>query len=172
MNREEKNAIIEDLTNKLNATSHFYLTDISELNAEDTSKLRRQCFKSDISLVVVKNTLLKKALEKSERNFEGLYDVLVGPTSIMFAEIGNAPGKLIKEFRKKSNKPVLKAAYVEESIFIGDEQLDAMANLKSKEELIADVMALLQAPMQKLMSQMQSGGNNIHGILKTLSERD
>lgn len=172
MNREEKNAIIEDLTNRLNTATHFYLTDISELNAEDTSKLRRQCFKSDINLVVVKNTLLKKALEKSERNFEELYNVLVGSTSIMFTEIGNAPGKLIKEFRKKSDRPILKAAYVEESIYIGDEQVEALANIKSKEELVADLMALLKSPMQTLMSQMQSGANNIHGVLKTLSERN
>ena len=151
MNREEKNAIIEDLTNKLNAASHFYLTDISELDAENTSKLRRQCFKSEINLVVVKNTLLKKALEKSDRNFDELYDVLVGPTSVMFAETGNTPGKLIKEFRKKSEKPVLKAAYVEESFYIGDEQLNALANIKSKDELIADLVALLQSPMQNLM---------------------
>jgi large subunit ribosomal protein L10 len=172
MNREEKNAIIEDLTNKLNATSHFYLTDISELNAEKTSNLRRMCYKNEIKLVVVKNTLLKSALEKSERNFEELYETLVGPTSVMFAETGNAPGKLIKEFRKKNNKPVLKAAYVEESFYIGDEQIDALANIKSKDELIADLVALLQSPMQNLMSQMQSGANNIHGVLKTLSEKN
>lgn len=171
MNREEKNAIIEDLTNRLNTASHFYLTDISELNAEDTSNLRRQCFKKEISLVVVKNTLLKKALEKSEKEFDGLYDSIVGPTSVMFAEVGNAPGKLIKEFRKKSEKPILKAAYVEESIYVGDEQVEVLANIKSKDELIADLVALLQSPMKNLISQLESGGNNIHGVLKTLSEK-
>jgi large subunit ribosomal protein L10 len=172
MNREDKNAIIEELTNKINESTHFYLTDTSELNAEDTSRLRRLCFKSDINLVVVKNTLLMKALEKSEGNYEELYEALVGPTSIMFAEIGNAPGKLIKDFRKKSEKPILKAAYVEESVYIGDDQIEALANIKSKEELIAELVALLQSPIMNVMSQLQTSANNIHGVLQTLSEKE
>ena len=172
MKREEKNAIIEDLAKKISERNHFYLADISELNAEDTSNLRRMCFKKEVELVVVKNTLLKKALEKSEANYEELYDTLVGATSIMFTDTGNAPGKLIQEFRKKHEKPILKSAYVEESIYIGDDQLDQLANIKSKDELIADVVALLQSPMNNVLSQLQSGANTIHGVLQTLSEKE
>lgn len=172
MKREDKVTIIDQLTERLNEATHFYLTDTSELNAENTSKLRRACFKNDIQLLVVKNTLLQKAMEKAEVEFEPLYDVLKGSTSIMFTNTGNAPGKLIKEFRKTLKKPLLKGAYVEESFYIGDEQLDALANIKSKEELIGDVIALLQSPMKNVVSALQSGGNTIHGILKTLGERE
>jgi large subunit ribosomal protein L10 len=121
MRREEKDVIIEDLAQKLNDSKHFYLTDISELNAEETSNLRRKCFEKEISLLVVKNTLLRKAMEKSEGEYDGLYDVLKDSTSIMFCETGNKPAKLIKEIRKTMEKPLLKAAFVEESIYIGDD---------------------------------------------------
>ena len=172
MRREEKNSIIEGLKEQIDNASHFYLTDISNLNATDTSNLRRKCFEKEIELVVVKNTLLKKALEKSEGNFEELYDILKDSTSIMFCETGNIPAKLIQNFRKTSERPVLKAAFVEQSIYLGDEQLDMLSSLKSKNELIADVLALLQSPMTNLLSAMQSGGNSIAGVLKTLAEKE
>jgi large subunit ribosomal protein L10 len=172
MRREEKNAIIEGLTEQINNARHFYLTDISELNAADTSSLRRKCFEKDIELVVVKNTLLKQALDKSEGNFEELYDTLKNSTSVMFCDTGNSPAKLIKEFRKVHERPVLKAAFVEESIYLGEEQLDALSFLKSKNELIGDVLLLLQSPIKNLLSAMQSGGNNLAGVVQTLAERE
>ncbi len=172
MRIEEKNSIIDDLTEQINNASHFYLTDISNLNASDTSDLRRKCFEKNVELVVVKNTLFKKALEKSEGNFEDFYDILKNSTSIMFCETGNIPAKVIKDFRLKNDRPLLKAAFVEESIYLGDEQLDMLASLKSKDELIADVLALLQSPMTNLLSALQSGGNNLAGVLKTLAEKE
>ena len=172
MRREDKNKIIEEITGKISNSSHIYLADTSELNAAETSDLRRACFNKDIELVVVKNTLLEKALEKSEGDYEELKQVLHGPTSVMFCETGNVPAKLIKEFRKKHERPVLKAAFVEESVYIGDEQLEALANIKSKEELIGDIILLLQSPMKNVISSLQSGANKITGILKTLSEKE
>ena len=172
MRREEKDVIIEDLAQRLNDAKHFYLTDISELNAEETSKLRRKCFEREIGLLVVKNTLLRKAMEKSEGDFNDLYDVLKDSTSIMFSETGNTPAKLIKEFRKTMEKPVLKAAFVEESIYIGDDQLDALSNIKSKDELLGDLAMLLQSPARNLVSALASGGSQLAGALKTLSEKE
>lgn len=172
MKSTEKQVIINNLKDQIDSYSHFYLTDISGLNAEDTSNLRRLCFKQDVKLVVAKNTLLRKALESSNKNAEELYDALKGNTSVMFTENGNVPAKLIKDFSKKHKKPVLKAAYVEESVYVGSDQLDALIAVKSKNELIADVVALLQSPMQTLLSQLQSGGNTIHGVLETLKERE
>ncbi len=172
MTRNDKNKVIEDLVGKINEYSHFYLADISELNAEDTSILRRKCFEKNIELVVVKNTLLKKALEQSETNFDELYDSLKGSTSIIFTEMGNAPGKLIKEFRKTHDRPVLKAAYVEETFYFGDNQVDVLSSIKSKDELIGDIIILLQSPVKNVISSLQSGGNILTGILKTLSEKE
>jgi large subunit ribosomal protein L10 len=172
MRRQEKESIIDGLTQQINDASHFYLADISELNAADTSNLRRKCFEKDIELVVVKNTLLKKAFEKSEGNFEDLYGTLKNSTSIMFCATGNIPAKLIKEFRKTHERPVLKGAFVEESIYLGDEQLNMLSALKSKDELIGDVLALLQSPMKNLLSAMQSGGTNLTGVLKSLAEKE
>ena len=172
MNRDEKNRIIDNLTDSISQAKHFYLADISDLNAETTSKLRRACFERNITLVVVKNTLLQKALEKFEGKFEGLYDVLKDSTSIMFSEKNNIPAKLIKEFRKTGLKPVLKAAFVEESIYIGDDQLDALSGIKSKEELIGDLVFLLQSPARNVLSALQSGGSKLAGIVKTLSEKE
>ena len=172
MRREEKDSIIDSLKVQIDNASHFYLADISNLNAADTSSLRRKCFEKDIELVVVKNTLLRKAFEQSEGKFEELYDILKNSTSIMFCETGNVPAKLIKDFRKEHDRPVLKAAYVEESIYLGDEQLETLSSLKSKDELIADLLALLQAPMMNLLSALQSGGNNLAGVLKTLAEKE
>ena len=172
MRREDKAKLIDSLAEQINATPHFYLADISDLDAVDSSDLRRACFKKDIKLQVVKNTLLKKAFEKSEKDVEEIYNILVNNTSIMFSEVGNVPAKLIKEFRKKKEKPVLKAAYVEESIYIGDEQLETLANIKSKEELIGDIISLLQSPIKNVVSSLQSGGQTLTGVLETLSKKE
>lgn len=172
MRREEKNAIIDDLAQKLQEYNHFYLTDISSLNAEKTSQLRRKCFEKDVKLVVVKNTLFRKALEKSEKDFGNIFDILKDSTSIMFCETANVPAKLIKEFRKTSDRPILKAAFVEESLYIGDEQVDVLSALKSKNELIADIIYLLQSPAKKVVSQLQTGRSILAGVVKTLSEKE
>jgi large subunit ribosomal protein L10 len=172
MNRDEKNRIINDLTDSISNAKHFYVTDISDLNAETTSKLRRACFEKDIKLVVVKNTLLKKALEKFDGKFEGLYKSLKESSSIMITDQNNLPAKLIKEFRRTNKKPILKAAFVEESIYVGDDQLDALSSIKSKEELIGDIILLLQSPARNVISGLQSGGNKLAGIVKTLSEKE
>ncbi len=172
MNRDDKNRIIDSLTESISNAKHFYLADISDLNAEITSKLRRTCNEKEIRLVVVKNTLLKKALEKFDGKFEGLYGALKESSSIMITDINNGPAKLIKEFRKKNKKPILKAAYVEESIYVGDDQLDALSGIKSKEELIGDLILLLQSPARNVISGLQSGGNKLAGIVKTLSEKE
>ncbi|MBO4804950.1 MAG: 50S ribosomal protein L10 [Paludibacteraceae bacterium] len=171
MKKEDKSAIIEQLTGLLNEYNHFYVADASGLNAEETSNLRRACFGQDIKLVVAKNTLLKKALE-SKGDFSPIFNALEGPTAILLSNVGNAPAKLIKDFsgKNKAGKPVLKAAYVEES-FYGADQLDALVAIKSKNELIADVIALLQSPAKNVLSALQSSGSTIHGVLKTLSER-
>ncbi|PCJ24920.1 MAG: 50S ribosomal protein L10 [Flavobacteriales bacterium] len=171
MTREEKNQAIDNLTIRLNKANIFYLADIAGLDAEGSSKLRKTCFKSGIKLEVVKNTLLKKALEKAEGKYDELYDTLKGNTSIMFSTVGNAPAKVIKDFRKKSNKPILKGAFIEEAIYIGDENLDFLTSIKSKEELIGDLIALLQSPAKNVISALQSGGGTIAGIVKTLSEK-
>jgi len=172
MRREDKNAIIESLAEKLKEYGHFYLTDTAQLNAADTSELRRKCYENDIKLVVVKNTLLKRALQQAAGDFEELFSVLKNTTSIMFTQSGNAPAKLIKEFRKKHDKPVLKGAYVQESIYIGDNQLDALVAIKTKDELVGDIIMLLQSPVQNVISALQSGGNTIHGVLETLSKKE
>ena len=172
MKRSEKIEIIDNLTEQINSYNHFYLADIADLNAQDSSSLRRLCFTKDVKLVVVKNTLLRKALENSEKNTEELYDSLKGNTSVMFCEVGNVPAKLIKEFSKKRKKPVLKAAYVEESVYVGENQLEVLSTLKSKDELLGDLIGLLQSPMKTVIGQLQSGGNTIHGILQTLSEKE
>jgi large subunit ribosomal protein L10 len=172
MRREEKNAIIDSLAEKLKEYSHFYLTDTAHLNAADTSDLRRKCFENDIKLIVVKNTLLKRALEMSEGKFEELYPVLKGTTSIMFTQTGNGPAKLIKEFRKQHDKPVLKGAYVQESVFIGESMLDMLISVKTKQELIGDIILLLQSPARNVISALQSGGNKLHGVLETLSKKE
>jgi large subunit ribosomal protein L10 len=171
MNKQEKNEMIAILDGMLKENNNFYLADISGLTAEENSALRRLCFKRDVSLQVVKNTLLKKAFEKNDADFSELYDVLVGNTSIMQAEAGNSPAKIIKEFRKKNEKPILKAAHVEESLYIGDENLSALADLKSKDELIGDIITLLQSPAKNVISALKSGGNQLSGIVKTLQEK-
>ena len=172
MTREEKSQVIEDLTGRLTENRVIYLADISGLNAIDTSNLRRACFKAGVKLAVVKNTLLAKAMESSDKDFGELPTVLKGNTSMMFSEASNAPAKVIKEFRKgKQEKPILKGAYIEESIYVGDDQLDNLVNIKSKEELIGEIIGLLQSPAKNVISALQSGGGKLHGILQTLSER-
>ena len=172
MRKEDKKVLIESLTQKLQESSNFYITDIAELNAEATSNLRRVSFKNDIQVVVVKNTLLKKAMENVEKDFSELYQTLVGNTAVMFTETGNAPAKMIKDFRKTSHKPIIKGAYIEETVYLGDEQLDFLVSIKSKDELIADIIALLQSPAKNVISSLQSGGSKLSGILKTLSEKE
>jgi len=171
MTKEEKLTVIEDLTAQLADNNNIYLADISGLDAETTSNLRRACFKANIQLAVVKNTLLAKAMEASDKDFGDLPSVLKGNTSMMFAESNNAPAKLIKEFRKKSDKPILKGAFISEAIFIGDNQIDALINLKSKEEVIGEIIGLLQSPAKNVISGLKSGGGKLAGILKTLSEK-
>ena len=171
MTKQEKIQEIEDLTTEISAVKNLYLTDIAGLDAVQTTALRRACFNANIKLTVVKNTLLAKAMDASEKDFGELQSVLKGNTSLMFSEAGNSPAKLIKDFRKKSDKPVLKGAYIEESIYIGDDQIDFLESIKSKDELIGEVITVLQSPVKNVILALQSGGSNISGILKTLSER-
>ena len=172
MNKLEKNQMIKTLEGLLSDNSNFYLADISGLTAEENSALRRLCFKRGVSLQVVKNTLLKKAFENNDNDFSELYNVLVGNTSIMQADASNSAAKVIKEFRKKNDKPLLKAAYLEESLYIGDENLSTLADLKSKEELIGDIITLLQSPAKNVIASLQSSGNKLSGIIQTLKDRE
>lgn len=169
MRKEDKNVVIANLGELLEHYPHFYLVDTEGLNAEQTTSLRRLCFKQNVKMVTVKNTLFRKALEETETDFTPIYDSLKGTTSVLFTEVANVPGKMLKN-NAKSGIKALKAAYAEGG-FYGADQLDALAALKSKEELVADVVALLQSPIKNVVSALQSGGNNIHGVLKTLSER-
>lgn len=171
MTREEKSKAIELLTTQLAENGNIYLADISGLDAQTTSNLRRACFKAGVKLTVVKNTLLAKAMESSDKDFGELKDVLKGNTSLMIAEVGNAPAKVIKEFRKKSEKPVLKGAFIESAIYVGDNQLDALVNIKSREELLGEIIGLLQSPAKNVVSALKSGGEKLAGIIKTLSEK-
>ena len=172
MRKEDKSTVIEQIASTLKEYSHFYLAETAALNAEKRSALRRECFKQDIKLLVVKNALLHKAMESLDTDYTPLYDCLKGSTAVMFTNTGNAPAKLIKEFRKSTSDLLnFKAAYVEESFYIGAEQLDALVAIKSKNELIADVIALLQSPAKNVVSALQSGGSKLHGVLQTLSER-
>lgn len=172
MKKEVKDTIMHQLVDLLKEYPHFYLVDLTGLNAADTSDLRRKCFKSEIKLLVVKNKILHKAFEMSEADYEPLYASLKGNTALMFANVANAPAKLLKEYAKaKKEIPALKAAYAEESFFVGADKLDQLVAIKSKTELIADVVALLQSPAKNVVSALQSGANTIHGLLTTLGER-
>ncbi|MBI9033973.1 MAG: 50S ribosomal protein L10 [Bacteroidales bacterium] len=175
MRKEDKAQLIETLAQRLQENEYIYIADISGLNAEATSNLRRLAFKKDVQLFVTKNTLLKKAMEQSDKDFSALYETLKGDTCIMMGAAGNMPAKLIKEYRKDfknaDNKPALKGAYIEEGTYVGEDMLETLANVKSKNELIADVIALLQSPAKNVVSALQSGGSIIHGVLKTLGER-
>lgn len=173
MKKEDKGIIIEKITETLKEYGCFYLVETAGLDAEKTSALRRACAKADIKLMVVKNTLLHKALESMEGDYSELYPALKESTSLMCANVGNAPAKLLKDFIKKDDKlPKLKAAYVEETVYMGADQLDALAAIKSKNELIADVVALLQSPAKNVISALTSGGTKLHGILETLSKKE
>ena len=170
MRKEDKGAIISQLAEVVKQYGHFYLVDTTAMDAASTSELRRKCFKADIKMVVVKNTLLEKALMTIEEvDYSPLFGSLKGTTAVMFSEVANAPAKLLKEY--KDGVPSLKAAYAEEGIYVGADQLEALANIKSKNEVIADIVALLQSPAKNVISALQSGGNTIHGVLKTLGER-
>jgi len=170
MKKEVKDTIITELGEKLKNYPHFYLVDVTGLNAEATSSLRRKCFKSEINMVVVKNNLLHKAFEASDVDFEPLYGSLKGNTAVLFSQTAN-PAKLIKEAGKATGIPALKAAYAEEGFYVGANQLDALCAIKSKNEVIADIVALLQSPAKNVVSALQSGAGTIHGVLKTLGER-
>ena len=171
MTREEKSLVIEDLTARLAENNVIYVADLTGLNADETTNLRKACFKANIKLAVVKNTLLAKAMEASEKEFGELPSVLKGNSTLMFSEVGNAPAKLIKEFRKKSDKLVLKGAFIEEAIFVGADQLETLVAIKSREELIGDIIGLLQSPVKNVVSALKSGGGKLAGIIKTLSEK-
>ena len=170
MRKEDKSTIIDTIAATIKGYDYFYLTDISTLNAAKTSALRAECFKSDIKLMVVKNTLLQKALESLDTDYSELTPVLTGNTAIMLSNVANAPAKLIDKYSKEGI-PALKAAYVQESFYVGAENLKALVNIKSKEELLGEVIGLLQSPIQNVVSALQSGGNTIHGVLETLSKR-
>ena len=173
MKKEDKAKQIEAIKQLLTDYSCVYLTETTALNAEKTVDLRRAAFKNDVKMVVVKNTLLKKAMEQMDVDYSGLYEALAGPTTLMLSNTGNAPAKLIKSFRqKKETLPALKAAFVEETTYVGADQLDVLATIKSKNELIADVVALLQSPAKNVISALQSGENKLHGILETLSNKE
>jgi large subunit ribosomal protein L10 len=172
MTREEKAKYIEDLAQEISSASFFYLADTAELTVDVVNNLRRRCFQSNIKMRVVKNTLLEKAMDRVEgKDFDALKSTLSGATSIMFSEVGNAPARLIQEFRKKNDKPILKGAYIDEAIFVGDNQLDTLVSLKSREELIGDIIGLLQSPAKNVVSGLTGAGSKIAGILKTLEER-
>jgi large subunit ribosomal protein L10 len=172
MTREEKSQVIEDLTAELASNANIYLADISGLNAGTTSDLRRAAYKANVKMAVVKNTLLAKAMEASDRDFGNLPTVLKGNTSVLYSETGNVPAKLIKTFRKKSEKPLLKGAFIEEAVYIGDNQLDMLVDIKSKEELLGEIIGLLQSPAKNVVSALKSSGGKLAGILKTLSEKE
>ena len=171
MNKEEKVIAVEELKGQLADYKSIYLTDIAGLNALQTSKLRRECFNSNVKLSVVKNTFLERAMSESENDFGELKELLKGNTTIMLSTIGNSPAKVIKKFRKDGDKPILKGAFVDEAIYIGDEHIDALFNLKSKEEVIGEIITLLQSPAKNVISALKSSSGKIAGLVKTLSEK-
>ncbi len=172
MNKEEKYELVQALTEQIKDYGNFYVTDTSDLSVAKINSIRRKCFESDIEIQVVKNSLIKKALEAVGGEYEGLFDVLKGQSSLLFSRTGNAPAKLIKQLRKEGDKPVLKAAYIDSAVFIGDNQLDTLTKLKSKEELVGEIIGLLQSPAKNVISALQSGGNTLAGLVKTLQERE
>ncbi len=171
MRKEEKHEVVLALTETIAEYGNFYITDTANLSVAKVNDIRRKCFENGIKMQVAKNKLIRKAMEASEGDFSEMFDVLKGSSSILFSKTANAPAKLIKQLRKSGDKPVLKAAYIDSAVFIGDNQLDALVNLKSKEELVADIIALLQSPAKNVISGLQSGGNKLAGIVKTLQER-
>ena len=172
MRKEEKQAIVEALTDQIKNYGNFYITDTADLTVVKVSSIRRKCFESGIVMQVAKNTLIQKAMEAAGVDSEELSGALTGHSTLMFSTVANAPAKLIKELRKTGPKPVLKGAYIDSAVFIGDEQIDSLATLKSKEELVGDIIGLLQSPAKNVISALQSGGNTIAGLVKTLQERE
>jgi len=172
MKIEQKSQIIDQIAKDLADYSNVYVTDISGFTVETVNQLRRICFRKDVKIKVVKNTLLKRAMDKSENDYSEIYPALVGNTSIMLSNVGNLPARIIKDFRLKNQKPLLKAAYIEQATYFGDAQLDALCNVKSREELIGDIVGLLQSPAKNVISALQSGGGKLAGIIKTLSEKE
>lgn len=172
MNKKQKNQMIDSLSTMLKENPHFYLTDTSGLTVEKTNKLRRLCFEKNIKMIVVKNTLLRKAMQKTSANYDQLHDTLKGSTAILFSAVANEPAKVIKDFRKEGNeKPVLKSAFVEESVYIGHNQLEALSAIKSKNEIIGEIVSLLQSPAKNVLSGLLSGKNKIAGLVKTLESK-
>lgn len=171
MNKEEKHELVLALTEQMKEYGNFYITDTSDLTVAKVNNIRRKCFESDITMQVAKNTLIKKAMEAAGGDFSPIYDVLKGSSSILFSKSATAPAKLIKQLRRTGDKPILKAAYIDSAIFIGDNQLDTLIKLKSKEQLIGEIIGLLQSPAKNVISGLQSGGNKLAGIVKTLQER-
>ncbi len=171
MKREEKNQLIESLTEEINNAEHIYVVDYLGLNAQETNDLRRECYKQDIKFTVAKNTLFRIAMERSDKELDDFKQILKDSTAVMFSSVGNTPAKVLKDYRKKHEKPLLKGAYVEEGFYFGDEMIDQLAALKSKNELIADVVSALQAPVRNVMSALQSGGTTLLGLLETLEEK-
>ncbi len=172
MIKEHKGTLINDIVSSINEYSHFYVAEAGGLNAEVSSNLRRECFKREVKMVMVKNTIFRKALEQAEGDFEDIYGTLKGTTAVLFSNTGNVPAKLIREFSKANEKPTLKGAYVEESLYVGADQLEILCNIKSKDELLGDVIGLLQSPMKNVVSALQSGGSTIHGLLQTIAEKE
>lgn len=172
MTREEKKQAVIELTEQVNNATNIYVTDASTLDVESINKFRGLCYEKDIKFKVVKNTLLKKALEASDINYEGLYEVLKGSTSLMFSDTANLPAKVLKEFREENEKPLLKAAYIDSEVFYGDDSIKELATLKSKEELLGEVITLLESPMKNVISSLSSGGSTIASLLQTLSEKE
>ena len=172
MKKEEKNIIIDDIAELLNKYPTIYVADTSNLTVEKTNSLRRLCFDKGVKMMVAKNTLIRKAMEKTNsETYQSMFDALKGTSALMFCETGNVPAKLIKEFRKKNDKPLLKGAYIDTAVFLGDNQLDTLANIKSKNELIGEIIALLQSPAKNVIGALQNSGSKLAGIVKTLSER-
>jgi large subunit ribosomal protein L10 len=171
MKREEKDLIINSIVENLSKYNNFYITDISNLTVEKTNQLRRLCFNKEVKINVAKNSLIKKALERMEGDYSPLFGALKGSSAIMYSDTGNVPAKVIKEFRKTSDRPVLKGAWIDSSVFLGDNNVDTLVALKSKAELVGDIIALLQSPAKNVISALQSGGQKLSGILKTLEEK-
>lgn len=172
MTKEEKQIVLNELTEIIGNASSFYITDASTLDVASINKFRRLCFSKNVKFQVVKNTLLKKALEANEANYEGLYEVLSGPTSLMFSDVANLPAKILKEFREEFDKPILKAAFIDTDVYLGDDKIKELSTLKSKEDLLADVIMLLQSPMKNVVSSLQSSGGTLASLLQTLSEKE
>jgi large subunit ribosomal protein L10 len=170
MRKEDKNIVIDQISSVLDEYNHFYLVDLTAMNAESTSKFRRMCFKNEVKLMVVKNTLLRKALENRENDFSPLFEALKGNTAVMFTNTANVPAKLIKDAANEG-LPGLKAAYAEESFYVGAENLETLISIKSKDELLGEIVTLLQSPAKNVISALQSGGDTIHGVLKALEEK-